>query len=575
MSMVDFKQTVAKALAQAIALPDFPAEKLAGFLEVPPQPELGDYAFPCFKLAAAFKKAPPLIALELSKKLALPKEITEARVAGPYLNFFVQKAALAERVLKQVLGEKEKYGAGHEGRGKKIVNEYFSPNTNKPIHLGHLRNICLGLAVNRLHENRGYKVVRATLYNDRGAHICKSMLAYERWGKGKTPESEALKSDHFVGDYYVKFAQESEKDPSLESMALEMTKKWEENDKPVRALWKKMNQWALGGFRQTLKRLGVEFDKEFFESQIYDKGKQMVEEGLGKGVFVRDEKGGVIVDLEEFGLGKKHVLRPDGTSLYITQDLYLAKLKFDLFKPDQSVYVVASEQNLHFRQLFKVFELLGFEWAKKCRHLSYGLVNLPEGRMKSREGTVVDADDILDELTVLAREELLKRYKDLGKRELEKRASVIALSALKFYMVRVDPAKDMVFNPAESISFDGETGPYLLYAYARAKSILAKAGRLPATADYARLVHEKEKQLLSLLEHYPQVVRESVEAVTTHKVAQFLLRLAAEFNGYYHEVPVLQAEKAEREARLALVEAASIVLKNALHLLAIETLERM
>src|SRR3989344_2311377 len=387
--MTDFKQAVARALEKAIALPDFPADQVAGLLEAPPKPELGDYAFPCFKLAAAFKKTPPVIAQELAKKIVNPADISEAKAFGPYLNFFVQKQALAEKVLQQVRSEREKFGSSSAGKGKTIVNEYYGPNTNKPLHLGHLRNICL--ALNRLFANHGFKVVRTTIYNDRGAAICKAMLAYERWGEGKTPESEALKSDHFVGDWYVRFVKEAAKDPSLESQAIEMIRKWEEGDKRVRALWRKTLDWVLEGYKETTGRLGVVLDKEYHESEFYDQGKQMVEEGLGKGVFQRDEKGGIVADLEEYGLGKKPLLRSDGTCLYITQDLYLAKARYDEFHFDKAIYVVASEQNLHFRQLFRCLQLLGHAWAGRLYHLSYGLVNLPEGRMKSREGTVVDA----------------------------------------------------------------------------------------------------------------------------------------------------------------------------------------
>ncbi len=420
--MTDFKRAVAEALSHALKTKEFSVAQLEGWLEVPPQPELGDYAFPCFKLAGHFKKAPVQIAVDLAADLAggLQKSIGAARrgiravkPAGPYLNFFVEQAALAEQVLTKIRAEREKYGHTLAGKGKTIVNEYYGPNTNKPLHLGHLRNICLGLAVNQLFGSYGYKVVRTTIYNNRGAAICKAMLAYERWGEGKTPDSEAIKPDHFVGDYYVKFVKEAEKNPSLESEALEIIRKWEAGDKHVRALWQKMLDWVLRGYRQTITRLGVELDKEFFESDLYDKGKRMVEEGLAKGIFTRDEKGAIIADLEEEGLGKKHLLRADGTCLYITQDFYLAKLRHELFHFDQSIYVVASEQNLHFRQLFRCLELLGYAWAKKCYHLSYGLVNLPDGRMKSREGTVVDADDLLDELDLLAATEIRKRHADL------------------------------------------------------------------------------------------------------------------------------------------------------------------
>ncbi len=569
--MVSPKQKIAKALESALEK-QLSQEEILSMLEVPPQPEMGDFAFPCFKLSKILKKAPQEISAELSTKIKLPSMVSEAKIAGPYLNFFVKKDWAAKQAISAVLKQGDLYGFGKAGRGKKVMIEYSAPNTNKPLHVGHLRNDCIGMSIGNILEATGHKVTRANLVNDRGIHICKSMLAYKKWGKGKEPNK---KSDHFVGDYYVLFNQKVKEDPSLEEEARFLLKKWENKDKETLALWKKMNAWAFKGFKETYKSFGTRFDVWLKESEFFDKAKPIIEDGLEKGVFFEDDNGAIVAGLEHHNIPNKVVLRSDGTSIYITNDLALTKHKFEHFKLDQAIWVVASEQNLYFQQLFKIFELLGFGWAGSCKHRSYGMVYLPEGKMKSREGTVVDADNLFEDMSALAAKEVKKRYPKLSKAELEKRAKAIALAAIKFYMLKVDEARDLQFNPKESLSFEGETGPYIQYTFARAKSILRKAKK-PKKVDYSKLETDLEKQIVMLLYKFPQTVEKAALSLQPHLVSQHLIELATSFNSFYHSSRVLNAESEElANARLALVEAVAQVVKNGLNLLNIKPIEKM
>jgi len=399
------------------------------------------------------------------------------------------------------------------------------------------------------------------------------MLAYERWGNQKKPDK---KTDHFVGDYYVIFAKKAGEDPGLEEEAQQMLVKWEQGDKKVLALWKKMNTWVLDGFKETYKRFGIKFEKEYFESDFYLQGKEIAQEGLKKGVFFKDETGAVLVDLEKCGLGKKAVLRADGTSIYFTQDLYLAELRQKDFKFDKLMYVVATEQNLHFKQLFKVLELLGRPYAKNMYHLSYGMVNLPTGKMKSREGTVVDADDLMDELAELAAEEVRKRHTDLGEKEVKKRAEMISLGALKFYMLKTDAVRDMIFNPEESLSFEGETGPYVQYTHARACSLLRKAGTQKASKiDFNYLNTKEELALIKALYEFPDTLNKAAEQYRPHVLCNYLISLSQSFNEFYHAHQVIVDNKEQMHARLLLVEGVRQVLENGLALLGIQAPEEM
>jgi len=465
--MDEFKKDVVKIVSKIVpSVSD-------SMLEVPKDASLGDLALPCFLFSREMKKSPNDIA-KLIEKGSEPTELIEKiTAAGPYVNFFIKKSKFAEMVLSEAAKLKQIYGKSLSGKGKTVLIEFSAPNTNKPQHLGHVRNNVLGSSIAAILDFASFKAVRANLINDRGVHICKSMIAYQKWGENREPDK---KPDHFVGDFYVLFNNHAKDNPELEEEAQEMLRLWEAGDKEARALWKKMNNWVYKGFEETYERLGVKFDVTYYESDFYDKGKKIVEEGFEKGLLRKNAEGAIYADLEEFSLPEKIVLRADGTSIYVTQDIYLAKMKFEQYSPDKSIYVVASEHNLYFRQLFAILKKLGFEFADKCYHKSYGMVYLPEGKMKSREGTVIDADDIITEMVTLAREEVMARHSDLTDNDVQKRANAIGIAAIKFFMAKQDAAKDIYFNPKESLSFEGETGPYVQYSYARVCSILKKYG---------------------------------------------------------------------------------------------------
>ncbi|MBD3312962.1 arginine--tRNA ligase [Candidatus Woesearchaeota archaeon] len=548
-------------------------------LEVPPQPELGDYSLPCFTLAKQMKMSPHDIAQDLVRKLQLKQPIIKIEVKGPYLNFFVNKQKMAESVISDILTEKSRFGKTKKKGKETVMIEFPSPNTNKPLHLGHIRNIVIGDSMAKVFNFLGDKVIRANLNNDRGVHICKSMLAYKRFGRGKKPFQAKKKPDHFVGDFYVRFNQEAKKKPELEEDAKEMLQKWEQGDKEVIKLWKLMNAWAYEGFEETYEALGVYFDKYYYESAFYNKGKDIVLKGLKKGLFKQGEGQSVIAELKQYGLPDKVLLREDGTSIYMTQDIYLAVQKFRDYKLSRSIHVVGNEQNMHFRQLFRILEILGYKWAKENRlvHLSYGMVYLPHGRMKSREGTVVDADDLIEEMQKVAAKEIKKRDRKIKKAELEKRSKIIGLGALKFYFAKTDAAKDMTYDPEESISFEGETGPYVQYTYARICSIIAKySKRMDAKADFNLLRDRKEEEIVKILYGFHDTVRDSAEHLRPHLMTNYLIRLCQSFNAFYQNVPVLNAEDEKlMKSRLVLLNAVRQVIANGLDLLGIEYVERM
>ncbi|MDO8628491.1 MAG: arginine--tRNA ligase [Nanoarchaeota archaeon] len=543
--------------------------QLEGTLEIPPDTKLGDYAFPCFNLAKTYKKSPHQIAQELSKQLHADF-LEKVEANGPYINFFVKKSDLMTQVVTTILNQETTYGSAK--KKKKILIEYPSPNTNKPLHLGHIRNILLGSTISNLYQYQGNTIIHANLNNDRGIHICKSMLAYQKWGKGKQPDK---KTDHFVGDYYVRFAQEAANHPELEQEAQTMLQAWEAGDKDIRKLWKQMNTWAEEGFATTYKKFNLTFDKTYYESDIYDKGKTLVLEYLKKGVFTKDEKGAVIIDLTNEGLDKKVLLRSDGTTVYMTQDLYLAQLKEQEYHPDTSIYVVAHEQNYHFKVLFTLLNKLKIAKPETCYHLAYGMVYLPEGKMKSREGNVVDADDLIETMTNIAREELIKRYPKITKKELERRAEAIGMAALRFHILKYDPLSDITFNPQETISFEGETGPYLQYTIARINSIFTKYGTLPKKADLNLLTTPEDHLLASMLYQFSSILEEATNHYKIHYLTQYLIRLAQAFSNYYEHHQILKAEPALRDARLHLCKTVHNVLSIGLTLLGITILEEM
>ena len=535
-------------------------------LEIPPNPQLGDYAFPCFGL----KRNPKEIANELSKKIKIKGLIKEIKAVGPYLNFYIDKQKIAEKLIKDIINKKEKFGKGATKK-ERIMVEYVSPNTNKSLHLGHVRNGCLGQSVSKILEFNGYGVVRTSLNNDRGTGVAEAMLGYELYHKGEEPKK--IKPDHFVAKCYVDYKM-SETDETKQRVQ-DIVKRWEEGDKETLKLWKKMTEWVYQGYKETYKRLGIKFDKEYYESQIYDKGKEIVFRGLKRGIFVKED-GAIIAPLEKYGLPKKVLIKSDGTSVYVTQDIYLAKLKDEEYDIDRSVYVVASEQENHFRQLFKILELLEFKFAKKCYHLSYGLVNLSSGRMKSREGTVVDADDVLNEVVESAKKEVEKRYPGLNKKEVEKRADKIGLAALKFFMFRFDNSTSFVYETDRSLSFDGETGPYCQYSYARICSILKKSKkRLNGKFNPNVLNSESEEKIIMLLNRFEEVIANSGENYKPNLIARYILDLCQGFNEFYHSSPILKSDDEVMMARLNLILAISYVIKISLNLLDIEVLESM
>jgi len=554
-----FKEQVISALAKATKLKK---EQISELIEVPPDPKLGDLSLPCFKLSKQLKQDPKKIAANLAKK------IKGAKATGPYINFFVDTQKLAEQVLKQISKEKNKYGSKKKTK-KVILIESPSPNTNKPLHVGHLRNLALAISVSKILSAQGYDSKLINLINDRGVHISKSMLAYQNWGKNKKPNK---KPDHFVGDYYVMFSQKAKQHPMLLDEAQQMLKEWEAGNKKIIALWKKMNDWAIKGHNETYKRLGVKHTKTYFESDMYEEGRKIVLEGLKKKLFYKKPDGAVAINLGG-ELGEKILIRKDGTTVYITQDLYLAQQKYKNFKYDKSVYVVGSEQDYHFKVLFKLLELLKLPSAKGCYHLSHGMVYLPSGRIKSREGTKVDADDLLDKLEAFAKKEVKARQK-LPEKKLNELSRKIAGAALSYYFLKHNPKTDMLFVPKESISWEGDTGPYLQYALVRAKKIIKK---IRAKKGNPKLLSQGyETDLIKHLALFPEVTEQAANQYSPHLVANYAKDLAAKFNMFYEKCSVIRAKSKElQKARLMLVSAFAQTLKNALDLLGIEDVELM
>lgn len=481
-----------------------------------------------------------------------------------------------------------------QANGKKVMVEFASPNTNKPLHLGHLRNIFLGAAISNILEANGYTVIKANLVNDRGIHICKSMVAWLHYGNGVTPESSGIKGDHLVGDYYVKFndvykeqmeelvrsgkgKEEAEKDAPILKEAQEMLLKWEQGDQETRTLWAKMNGWVYKGFEETYQRMGVSFDKMYYESETYLLGKNIVEEGLTKNIFFKKSDGSVWIDLTRDGLDEKLLLRSDGTSVYMTQDLGTAQLKYDDYHIDQSIYVIGDEQNYHMKVLKLILQKLGKPYADGIEHLSYGMVELPGGRMKSREGTVVDADDLMNEmiLTAAKHTEELGKVKDFSGEELEKLYEVLGMGAAKFYLLRVNPKRKMVFNPEESIDFHGFTGPFVQYTYARIRSILRKE-EIQANSSISPALLPLEKAVIIQLEKYEQALSAACIEMDPSIIANYAFETAQIFNSFYTEYSVINAESDQKKnLRLQLCHATAMAISDSMGLLGITAPERM
>ncbi len=546
-------------------------------LESPPKPDMGDIGVGCFPLSKLLRKSPVQIASDIaSSGISLPYTAS-MQTEGPYLNITLDPAAFIKDICLRVEAKGDGYGSSSIGEGKQIMVEYSAPNTNKPQHLGHVRNNVLGMAVSNILEAAGYNVLRVNLVNDRGIHICKSMLAYERWGNDKTPESENIKGDHFVGDYYVLFEQKSKKYPELSKEAYEMLQSWENGDKDVLDLWKKMNNWVFDGFEKTYERLGCKFDELYLESDTYKLGKQVALDALEKGHVRKNEKGEIVVDLEEFDMDEKVLLRKDGTSIYITQDLGTTVRKFEGRDLERSIWVVASEQNLHFKILFHVLKKIGYDWADRCYHLNYGMVYLPEGKMKSREGKVIDADNLMDQLHDLAMKEVEERSRDIEQEELEMISESVGLGALKYYILKVNPQKDINFNPEESVSFDGATGPYAQYSYARLSSILRRGRDIfKGNPEFEKLGNKEEVKLALLISQYPLIIKEAAFGYNPARITSWIFEMSKAINKFHHDHSVLKNDDPGlTDARGELVKAARQALGNSLILLGIIPLQRM
>ena len=563
-----------KALANILEkyIPDLKLEEIEELIEIPPPEFEYTYAFPCFKLSKFYKKKPNLIAQELKDNIKFPEFINNIDAVGPYLNFTIKPKYILESIFKL----KNDYGRIidilEKPKELRIVVEYPSPNTNKPIHFGHIRNILLGKSLSNLLEYKGNKVFQVNLYNNRGIHICKSMLAYKKWGNNKEPNK---KSDHYVGDFYVKYSEMVEKDPTLEKQAYDLLRSWENGDEETLKLWKRMNDWALEGFRGTFKKFSISFDKEYFESDLYLKGKEIILDGVRNGIFEKTKDGAIFVRLsDKYDLPDKFLIRSDGTSIYITQDIYLAYKKKEDFDYDRSIYIVADEQLQHFKWLFAILDMLGFKGDNY--HLSYGMIDLPSGKMKSREGTVVDGDEVIEEVENLALNEVNKRYPDLSDNEKRKRAEKIGLAAVIFYILKYNPAKGFIFRPDESISFEGETGPYIQYCYARIASIISKSGKkIDTDIKWDLFTHEKERYLIKQLVYFPEIIDSSEKTYNIHLIPQYLLSLCQAFNSFYTSCQVISDDKDLEKARLLLIYCVQVVIKTGLDLLGIETLDKM
>lgn len=614
MNIIEHIQEYVVKGAKALYDAELPKEQVA---ITPTRKEFtGNYTVVVFPLVRLAKKKPEMIGEELGAYLQQEvPEIASYNVIKGFLNLVIADSFWSQHI--QNTYHQEDYGL-QPRNGRKVMVEFSSPNTNKPLHLGHIRNILLGWSAYKILDAAGYDVVRVQIVNDRGIAICKSMLAWQRYGEGATPESTGIKGDHFVGKYYVKFEQafkqeyhiwqESEvgqqvynskkkEDQSPEaffkafkntyfneysdlgSAAKEMLRQWEAGDAATRALWERMNSWVYGGFDETYKKLGVSFDKLYFESETYALGKELVDDGLEKGVFYKKEDGSVWADLEDAKLDHKTILRSDGTSLYVTQDLGTAHQRYEDFGVEKMIYVVADEQNYHFQVLFELLKRLEEPYADGLYHLSYGMVDLPSGRMKSREGTVVDADDLVAEVIEEARANSAERdtTADLSEEERKDIIRKIGLAALKYFIIKVNPQKRMVFDPKESVDLQGQTGPYIQNAYVRIRSVVRNAGQfdLAQASDYQTL-NDEERELSQLLFSFPQVIQTAADEMNPSAIASFCYDLAKAFHKFYHDHSILNAEtESARAFRMQLGLAVSNALRTGMDLLGIEMPERM
>ena len=572
-------------------------EKMVQLQETRPEFE-GQITLVVFPFTKMSHKAPEATAQEIGERLVekLPEVVSKFNAVKGFLNLSISSQQWIG-ILQEIYGNPTYGFTPVTDDSPLVMIEYSSPNTNKPLHLGHVRNNLLGWALAQVMQANGNKVVKTNIVNDRGIHICKSMLAWLKWGNGETPESSGKKGDHLIGDYYVAFdkhyreevselvaqgmdEEQAKQEAPLIKEAHEMLVKWEQNDPEVRALWRKMNEWVYAGFDETYKALGVSFDKIYYESETYLEGKEKVEEGLAKGFFYRRDDGSVWADLTAEGLDEKLLLRSDGTSVYMTQDIGTAKLRFQDFPIDKMIYVVGNEQNYHFQVLSILLDKLGFKWGKDLVHFSYGMVELPNGKMKSRTGTVVDADDLIATMIQDARElsaDKVNKLEDITEEEAQEIARIVGMGALKYFILKVDARKNMLFNPEESIDFNGNTGPFIQYTYARIRSILRKAGEvnLSALAKDTE-VSEKEISLIQHLQGFEAAVKQAGTDYNPSCIANYCYELVKEYNQFYHDFSVLKEEdEKKRLFRIALSAAVGQVVKNGMGLLGIEVPERM
>lgn len=559
----------------------------------------GDLTLVVFPFLKASKKKPEETAQEIGDYLvANASEVEKFNVVKGFLNMVIKKGHWVS-ALNNILADDNFGKKTPTAESPLYMVEYSSPNTNKPLHLGHVRNNLLGFSLCRILEACGLRVVKTNIVNDRGIHICKSMLAWKLFGNGETPENSGKKGDHLVGDYYVKFDKEyraqvkelmaqgqseedAKKNAPLMVEAQQMLKKWEDGDKEVRALWEMMNNWVYAGFDETYKRMGVSFDKIYYESQTYLDGKAKVNEGLEKGVFYRREDGSVWADLTKDGLDEKLLLRADGTSVYMTQDIGTAQQRFRDYDISRMIYVVGNEQNYHFQVLSILLDRLGFKWGKDLVHFSYGMVELPEGKMKSREGTVVDADDLMDKMVEDAKQMSLElgKLQDCSEAEVDEVARICGLGALKYFILKVDPRKNMMFDPKESIDFNGNTGPFIQYTHARICSVLRKAAEmgitLPNKLNEDLQISDTEGVLIQALASYPDVVAQAGKEFSPALIANYIYDLVKQFNSFYHDFSILKEENEDvRAFRLLLSKSVAKVVKSGMGLLGIEVPERM
>lgn len=576
-------------------------------LDIPPDTKLGDYAFACFELAKRNKTNPQNIATQLTKSFIKSEFIKEVKNVGPYLNIFVNRHFIKSSI--QEISDNKNFGQSQIGRGQKILIEFSGPNTNKPQHVGHVRNACIGQSLVNIFKANNYKTIAVNIINDRGIHIVKSMLAWQEFGNGETPESSGIKGDHLVGKYYVKFGQvlKEEQDKYFKDKNIDLSKltnmerkkveeeflknsqwmkkahamliAWENNDVSVRKLWKMMNDWVYVGYEQTYHNLGIEFDHLDFESDTYLLGKKIIEEGLKKNIFYKKEDGSVWVDLTKDGLDEKVLLRSDGTSVYLTQDLGTATRRHKKFKFDEAIYVVGNEQDYHFKVLFLTLKKLGYKWADNLHHLSYGMISLPGGKIKSREGKTADADDLIAEMTKVAKDVMDKAEKKVNTSEENKQdiSKIVGLGALKFFMLSANPQKNIVFKPSESISFDGYTGTFVQYTHARISSILKRTDKIKKIKDLPAIsFNNEEKKLIKTILEFPNVVSKSAREYNPSLISQYVFELAKVYNNFYNEHPVLKAEDNNiKQIRLNISLITKNTLAKGLRLLGIESPEQM